>query len=156
MSIEGEVYFRKTERFSKESIMQTATQLGIQVHLDSSYENAIEQVTAALKTEGFGVLTAIDMKATLKNRLDVDFRKYTIMGVCNPPLAHRALSNELAVGLLLPCNVIVYEDTEQGGAIVSLGDPIVMIGLIDDNPVLAEVAQDARARLEKVAAALAA
>ncbi|HHY56585.1 MAG TPA: DUF302 domain-containing protein [Chloroflexi bacterium] len=134
--------------------MTTATQLGIQVHLNTSYDNAIEQVTAALKTQGFGVLTSIDMQATLKNRLDVDFRKYTIMGACNPPLAHRALTNELAVGLLLPCNVVVYEDTEQGGAIVSLGDPIAMIGLIDDNPVLAEIAQDARNRLEKVAAAL--
>lgn len=135
--------------------MATATQLGIQVHLDTPYEEAIERVTAALKTQGFGVLTSIDMKATLKNRLDVDFRKYTILGACNPPLAHRALSTELAVGLLLPCNVVVYEDTEQGGAVVSLGDPSVMIGLIDDNPTLAEVAQDARTRLEQVAAALA-
>lgn len=135
--------------------MATATQLGIRVHLDAPYEEAIEQVTAALKTQGFGVLTSIDIKATLKNRLDVDFRKYTILGACNPPLAHRALSNELAVGLLLPCNVIVYEDAEQGGSVVSLGDPIVMIGLIDDNPVLTEVAQDARTRLEKVATALA-
>lgn len=135
--------------------MATATQLGIQVHLDIPYEDAIEQVTAALKTQGFGVLTSIDMKATLKNRLDVDFRKYTILGACNPPLAHRALSNELAVGLLLPCNVIVYEDEEHGGAVVSLGDPITMIGLIDDNSVLTEVAQEARARIEKVAAALA-
>lgn len=134
--------------------MTTAAQLGIQVHLDTSYENAIEQVTAALKEQGFGVLTAIDMKATLKNRLDVDFRKYTIMGACNPPLAHQALGNELAVGLLLPCNVIVYEDTERGGVVVSLGDPIAMIGLIDDNPVLAEIAQSARTRLDKVAAAL--
>ncbi|MFN3335095.1 MAG: DUF302 domain-containing protein [Caldilinea sp.] len=135
--------------------MATATQLGIQVHLDIPYEDAIEQVTAALKTQGFGVLTSIDMKATLKNRLDVDFRKYTILGACNPPLAHRALSNELAVGLLLPCNVIVYEDEERGGAVVSLGDPVTMIDLIDDNPVLTEVAQEARARIEKVAAALA-
>lgn len=135
--------------------MTTATQLGIQVHLDTPYEHAIERVTAALKEQGFGVLTSIDIKTTLKNRLDVDFRKYTIMGACNPPLAHRALSNELAVGLLLPCNVIVYEDTERGGSVVSLGDPIAMIGLIDDNPVLAEVAQDARTRMDKVAASLA-
>jgi uncharacterized protein (DUF302 family) len=136
--------------------MTTAAQLGIQVHLNTPYEHAIEQVAAALKTQGFGVLTSIDMKATLKNRLDVEFRKYTILGACNPPLAHRALSAELAVGLLLPCNVIVYEDTERGGTVVSLGDPIAMIGLIDDNPTLAEIAQDARSRMEKVAAALAA
>lgn len=134
--------------------MATATQLGIQVHLDTPYEDALEQVTAALKTQGFGVLTSIDMKTTLKNRLDVEFRKYAILGACNPPLAHRALSAELAVGLLLPCNVIVYEDTERGGAVVSLGDPIAMIGLIDGNPALAEIAQEARSRMEKVAAAL--
>lgn len=134
--------------------MTTATQLGIQVHLDTSYENAIEQVTAALKEQGFGVLTSIDVKATLKNRLDVDFRKYTILGACNPPLAHRALTVEPAVGLLLPCNVVVYEDEAQGGAIVSLVDPLAMMGFVD-NPALTPIASEARARLEKVAAALA-
>lgn len=134
--------------------MTTATQLGIQVHLDTSYENAIEQVTAALKEQGFGVLTSIDVKATLKNRLDVDFRKYTILGACNPPLAHRALTAEPAVGLLLPCNVVVYEDEAQGGAIVSLVDPLAMMGFVD-NPALTPIANEARARLEKVAAALA-
>lgn len=134
--------------------MATAAQLGIQVHLDTPYEAAIEQVTTALKEQGFGVLTSIDMQAALKNKLGVDFRKYTILGACNPPLAHRALSTELAVGLLLPCNVIVYEDTEKGGVVVSLGDPIAMIGMIDDNPALAEIAQDARTRIEKVASAL--
>lgn len=134
--------------------MTTATQLGIQVHLDTSYENAIEQVTAALKEQGFGVLTSIDVKATLKNRLDVDFRKYTILGACNPPLAHRALTVEPAVGLLLPCNVVVYEDEAQGGAIVSLVDPLAMMGFVD-NPALTPIANEARARLEKVAAALA-
>ena len=133
--------------------MTTATQLGIQVHLDTSYENAIEQVTAALKEQGFGVLTSIDVKATLKNRLDVDFRKYTILGACNPPLAHRALTAEPAVGLLLPCNVVVYEDEAQGGAIVSLVDPLAMMGFVD-NPALTPIANEARARLEKVAAAL--
>jgi uncharacterized protein (DUF302 family) len=135
--------------------MTTATQLGIQVHLDTSYENAIEQVTAALKEQGFGVLTSIDVKSTLKNRLDVDFCKYTILGACNPPLAHRALTAEPAVGLLLPCNVVVYEDEAQGGAIVSLVDPLAMMGFVD-NPALTPIANEARARLEKVAAALAA
>ena len=128
--------------------MTTATQLGIQVHLDTSYENAIEQVTAALKEQGFGVLTSIDVKATLKNRLDVDFRKYTILGACNPPLAHRALTAEPAVGLLLPCNVVVYEDEAQGGAIVSLVDPLAMMGFVD-NPALTPIANEARARLRK-------
>lgn len=135
--------------------MVTATNLGIQVHLDVPYEAAVEQVTAALKEQGFGVLTEIDVKATMKKKLDVDFQKYVILGACNPPLAHRALSAEPAIGLLLPCNVIVYEDEAQGGAVVSLVDPIAMLGFVD-NAALAPVAQEARTRLEKVAAALAA
>ena len=135
--------------------MVTATNLGIQVHLDAPYEVAVEQVTAALKEQGFGVLTEIDVKATMKKKLDVDFQKYVILGACNPPLAHRALSAEPAIGLLLPCNVIVYEDEAQGGSVVSLVDPIAMLGFVD-NPALAPVAQEARTRLEKVAAALAA
>lgn len=133
--------------------MVTATNLGIQVHLDAPYEAAVEQVTAALKEQGFGVLTEIDVKATMKKKLDVDFQKYVILGACNPPLAHRALSAEPAIGLLLPCNVIVYEDEAQGGSVVSLVDPIAMLGFVD-NPALAPVAQEARTRLEKVAAAL--
>lgn len=135
--------------------MVTATNLGIQVHLDVPYESAVEQVTAALKEQGFGVLTEIDVKATMKKKLDVDFQKYVILGACNPPLAHRALSAEPAIGLLLPCNVIVYEDEAQGGSVVSLVDPIAMLGFVD-NAALAPVAQEARTRLEKVAAALAA
>ncbi len=133
--------------------MVTATNLGIQVHLDAPYEAAVEQVTAALKEQGFGVLTEIDVKATMKKKLDVEFQKYVILGACNPPLAHRALSAEPAIGLLLPCNVIVYEDEAQGGSVVSLVDPIAMLGFVD-NPALAPVAQEARTRLEKVAAAL--
>ena len=133
--------------------MVTATNLAIQLHLDVPYEAAVEQVTAALKEQGFGVLTEIDVKATMKKKLDVDFQKYIILGACNPPLAHRALSAEPAIGLLLPCNVIVYEDEAQGGSVVSLVDPIAMLGFVD-NPALAPVAQEARARLEKVAAAL--
>lgn len=134
--------------------MTTATQLGTQVHLDASYEEAIEKVTAALKEQGFGILTEIDVKATMKKKLDVDFKKYAILGACNPPLAHRALTTEPAIGLLLPCNVIVYEDEEAGGSVVSLVDPISMLGFVD-NPELTPVAQEARLRLEKVAAALA-
>lgn len=115
--------------------------------LDLPYEEAIEKVTGALKEEGFGVLTEIDVKATLKKKLDADFRKYVILGACNPPLAHRALSTELEIGLLLPCNVIVYE--EDGGSVVSIVDPISMLGVVE-NPELEPVAQEARTRLKRV------
>lgn len=133
--------------------MMTATQLSIQVHLDASYEDTIERVAAALKEQGFGVLTEIDVKATMKKKLDVDFKKYMILGACNPPLAYRALTAEPAVGLLLPCNVVIYEDETQGGAVVSLVDPLAMLGVID-NPALVDVAQEARSQLEQVAARL--
>jgi len=132
--------------------MTTATQLGIQVRLNTSYEEAIERATAALKEQGFGVLTEIDVKATLKEKLNVDFKKYKILGACNPPLAYRALTAAPEVGLLLPCNVIVYED-EAGGAVVTLTDPMSMVAFLD-NPALQPVAEEARSRLEKVAQAL--
>ncbi|MCS6828933.1 MAG: DUF302 domain-containing protein [Caldilinea sp.] len=132
--------------------MTTATQLGIQVRLNTSYEEAIERVTAALKEQGFGVLTEIDVKATLKQKLNVDFKKYKILGACNPPLAHRALTTAPEIGLLLPCNVIVYED-DAGGAVVMLTDPLTMVAFLD-NPALQPVAEEARSKLEKVAQAL--
>jgi uncharacterized protein (DUF302 family) len=129
-----------------------ATKLGIQVNLDTSYEAAVEKVTAALKDEGFGVLTEIDVKATLKKKLDVDFKRYVILGACNPPLAYQALQNEPDIGLLLPCNVIVYET--DAGSQVSIIDPLSMLGFVE-NPALDPVAGEARERLERVAAALA-
>jgi uncharacterized protein (DUF302 family) len=125
--------------------------LALRVRLEVPYEEAVERVTAALKEEGFGVLTEIDVKATMKKKLDADFRKYAILGACNPPLAHKALSTELEIGLLLPCNVIVYE--EDGGSVVSIVDPISMLGVVD-SPELEPVANEARARLERVAKAL--
>jgi uncharacterized protein (DUF302 family) len=115
--------------------------------LDLPYELAIGKVTAALKEEGFGVLTEIDVKATLKKKLDIDFRKYVILGACNPPLAHQALTIQLDIGLLLPCNVIVYE--EDGGSVVSILDPISMLGVVE-NPALDSVAIEARSRLRRV------
>jgi uncharacterized protein (DUF302 family) len=124
---------------------------GLRVRLDLPYAQTIERVTSALKEQGFGVLTEIDVKATLKKKLDADFRKYVILGACNPPLAYRALSAELEIGLLLPCNVIVYE--ENGGSVVSIVDPISMLGVVD-NPGLEPVANEARARLQRVAEAL--
>lgn len=130
---------------------QTAT-YGYQARLDVSYDEAIAAVTAALKEEGFGVLTEIDVQATLKKKLDADFRKYVILGACNPKLAHQALSTELEIGLLLPCNVIVYE-ADDGGSVVSIVNPLTMLGVADaDN--LETVANDADARLRRVLASL--
>lgn len=125
---------------------------GMRTHLDVPYETAVERITVALKAEGFGVLTTIDVKATMKQKLDVEFKRYVILGACNPPLAYRALTTEAEVGLLLPCNVIVY-DAEEGGTVVSIVDPIVMLsaGL---NPALNSVAEEAAARLRRVLAAL--
>ncbi|MCB0168237.1 MAG: DUF302 domain-containing protein, partial [Anaerolineae bacterium] len=97
---------------------------GLKTTLDVAYETAIELATSALKAEGFGVLTEIDVKATLKKKLDIDFRRYIILGACNPNLAHQALQTELELGLLLPCNVIVYEN-DEGQSVVSIVDPIM-------------------------------
>ena len=130
---------------------KSITDYALQVRLDLPYDQAIDKVAAALKEEGFGILTEIDVKATLKKKLDADFRKYVILGACNPPLAHQALSAELEIGLLLPCNVIVYE--EDDGSVVSIVDPISMLGVVE-SPELEPVASEARARLERVGKAL--
>ncbi|MCQ3975996.1 MAG: ABC transporter ATP-binding protein [Anaerolineae bacterium] len=127
-------------------------QLGLTVRLNTTYEAALSRVIEALKTEGFGVLTEIDVKATLKQKLDVEFRPYKILGACNPPLAYRALSAAPEVGLLLPCNVTVAQ-AGDGLVEVALIDPLVMLGVVAD-PTLQPIAAEARARLERVAAAL--
>lgn len=132
---------------------QAITNYQFRTQLDLPYEEAIEKVTAALKEEGFGVLTEIDVKATLKKKLDAEFRRYVILGACNPQLAHQALNTELEIGLLLPCNVIVYEDEDAGGSVVSIVDPIAMLGVVI-NPTLDDVADEAQTRLQRVAAAL--
>jgi len=126
--------------------------LGITVKLHTDYDTALQQVTDALKAEGFGVLTEIDVKATLKKKLDVDFRPYKILGACNPPLAYRALSTAPEVGLLLPCNVTVAQADD--GVEVSLIDPIGMLGFVA-HPDLEPIAEEARQRLARVAQALA-
>jgi uncharacterized protein (DUF302 family) len=120
---------------------------GLRTELSIPYDQAVDKVTVALKSEGFGILTEIDVKSTLRKKLEADFRRYVILGACNPPLAYRALQAELDVGLLLPCNVIVYEEGE--GAVVSIIDPLTMVG-VSDNPALGEVAQEARVKLQRV------
>lgn len=127
------------------------TELGFATRLNSPYETSLVNVTEALKAEGFGVLTSIDVKETMKKKLDVDFRKYTILGVCNPPLALQALSARPDIGLLLPCNVIVYEDGD--GTIVNIIDPLMMTEFIQD-PALDTVAKEARNRLNRVFGAI--
>ncbi len=126
---------------------------GFHIHLELPYAEAVPLAVEALKTEGFGVLTEIDVQATLKKKLGVDFRRYIILGACNPPLAHQALTHELEVGLLLPCNVIVYEQI-GGGSVVSIVDPLAMLGVVD-NPAMADVAREAEMRLRRVLATLA-
>jgi len=126
-----------------------ATSYGISRTIDTAHGEAVERTRQALKDEGFGVLCEIDVKATLKQKLGVEGDDYVILGACNPPLAHRALQAEPEVGLLLPCTVVVY--AAEGGTTVSAIDPAMMLGMID-NPALAEVAAEARQRLERVIA----
>ncbi len=116
-----------------------------------SFEQAIDKVTDELKKEGFGVLTTIDVKETLKKKIDVDFPKYTILGACNPPFAHKALQSEEEIGLLLPCNVIVYE--KNGTTVVSAFDPIVMEKILE-NPAMQPIAEEVKKKLERVIAAM--
>lgn len=129
-----------------------ALQLGFTVQLKTDFDTAIQRVTEALKVEGFGVLTEIDVKATLKKKIDVDFRPYKILGACNPPLAYRALTADAQIGLLLPCNVVVSQEGE-GVTEVAIIDPISMLGVVK-NADIEPVAQEARTRLERVAEAL--
>lgn len=116
---------------------------------NASFEQALDRVTEALGTEGFGVLTEIDVKATLKKKLDVDFRRYTILGACNPPMAHRALEAEPEIGLLLPCNVVVQEVADGRGVSISLIDPMTMFGVVESTE-LATVARTVAGKLENV------
>lgn len=116
--------------------------------ITDSFENAIQKVTEALKTEGFGILTEIDLKATLKKKLDVDFYNYTILGACNPPFAYKALLAEDKIGTMLPCNVIVQEKV-PGQIEVSAVDPAASMQAVE-NDKLAEIATEIRDRLKKV------
>jgi len=114
---------------------------------DLPYDKAIEKTTDELKKEGFGILTEIDVKSTLKKKLDVDFRKYIILGACNPEFAYKALSEMDKIGLLLPCNVVVQQ-TEEGKVEVSTIDPVQMLSIVN-KPELAIVAKQVKEKLER-------
>ena len=128
--------------------------MAFEVTINAPFDEAQDQVIEALKSEGFGVLTRIDVHDTFKAKLDVDFRKYAILGACNPPLAHKALSNRPDAGLMLPCNVIVEEIDD--GTLVRIVDPAAMMkaGGLEDDPALQEVGAEAGERLKRVAEAL--
>jgi len=113
-----------------------------------SFEEAKERITAALKEEGFGVLTEIDVRKTLREKLDKDFRKYAILGACNPPIAFEALSADPGVGLLLPCNIVVTED-DSGNAVISVADPQAMVRIMEDPTPLVPMMAEARNRLQR-------
>ena len=125
------------------------TRYGISTTIPLDYEAAVARTKEALAAEGFGVLSEIDVAATMKNKLDVDFRPYVILGACNPPLAHRALTAERDIGLLLPCNVIVYADDVPGRSVVAAMDPVEALQLTG-NDAIAPVAEDVKARLTRV------
>ncbi len=114
---------------------------------DYTFEQAIEKVTEELKKEGFGILSTIDVKDTLKKKIDVDFKKYTILGACNPKLAHGALQVEEELGLLLPCNVIVFEKNDK--TVISIFDPRVMT-LVIENPEMKPIAEEVKNKLQRV------
>lgn len=135
--------------------MTAPENLGFEVALDLPFDQAIARITDALKAEGFGLLTRIDVHATLKEKLGVSFRPYAILGVCNPPIAHRALQHDGRVGLLLPCNVTV-EDAGSGRSLARIGDPQAMmaVGGLEHDGVMQGIAQEARGKLLRAVEAL--
>lgn len=133
---------------------QQTTSYGLSVEVQLAYEPTVERVREELAQEGFGVLTEIDVKQTLKNKLDVDFRPYIILGACNPPIAHKALTAERDLGLLLPCNVIVYASDEAGKTCVAAIDPIEQLK-VTRNAEIEPFAHEVRQRLERALDAVA-
>jgi uncharacterized protein (DUF302 family) len=129
------------------------TRYGMGVAVRGRFDEVLARATEALKGEGFGVLTTIDVKKTLKEKLGADFRSYVILGACNPPLAHRAFQAELEIGLLLPCNVVVY-DRGDGTVAVSAMAPLAALGVVGDSPALQGIAAEADARLRRALASL--
>jgi uncharacterized protein (DUF302 family) len=133
---------------NQEDTMEDLKDFAFRTVLDRPYDEAVQKVTAALQSEGFGVLTEIDVKSTLKKKLDVDFRKYVILGACNPPYAYRTLQAELDVGLLLPCNVVVYE-TDDGKTCVSALNPVSALEVIKSEE-LRKIAREVSEKLRRV------
>ena len=133
--------------------MKQTTRYGFATTVAMPYAQALERTREELAKEGFGVLTEIDVAATLKKKLDVTFGPYTILGACNPPLAHKALTLERDIGLLLPCNVVVYAADDPARTVIAAMDPIAALELTG-NPQVRAVAEEVRARLERVLAAL--
>lgn len=127
------------------------TAYGITTTVPLPFEQALGRTREALASEGFGVLTEIDVAGTLKKKLDVEFRPYVILGACNPPLAHRALNAELDIGLLLPCNVIVYAADDPRHSVIAALDPVAVLSLAD-NEAIRPLAQEVRNRLQRVLA----
>ena len=128
-------------------------QVGFGRTLESPFDRVLARTEEELAREGFGILTEIDVRETLKKKLDVDFRPYKILGACNPPLAHQALTAETNIGLLLPCNVIVYEGEEEGTAVVAVLDPKVQLG-VSGRDDIGHLAEEVRGRMERALAAI--
>ena len=130
-------------------------EIGFEVRLNQPYDKALEKTKEALMDEGFGVVTSIDVKAMMKDKLDVDFRPYSILGACNPQLAHRLLTQEAVAGLLIPCNVTVEAEDDHTST-VRIANPQVILGVgsLEQNQEISAVAQEARTMLERVAEAL--
>jgi uncharacterized protein (DUF302 family) len=123
--------------------------IALSTRLKTTFDDAVKRTREALAEQGFGVLTEIDLAATLRKKLGVEYRPYVILGACNPPLAHRALSAEPEIGLLLPCNVVVYEDEDPGRSVVLALDPVEAMEL-SDNASVRPIAQEVKRRLERV------
>ncbi len=132
-------------------MVQQTTRYGLGVTVPLAYDEAVTRTREALAREGFGVLTEIDVRATMKTKLDVDFRPYVILGACNPPLAYKALSTERDIGLLLPCNIVVYAGDAEGTSVVTAMDPVEALQLTGRSDIH-DMAVDVRQRLERVLA----